>query len=76
MLRKKTNKQENVFGFYGKRPECYHFFVMFADANVACIYEMTPEKTNTQMFTVLLYIHSNIYINISFYSYMCFAQST
>lgn len=55
-------------------PECYlsFFFVMFADANVACIYEMTPcfqkKKTNIlNMFTenCLLYIHIIIYL---FYS--------
>ena len=61
------------FGFYGKwavftSPECY-LFVMFADANVACIYEMTPcfQKTNIlNMFTenCLLYIHINIYLFI------------
>lgn len=49
-------------------PECY-LFVMFADANVACIYEMTPcfQKTNIlNMFTenCLLYIHINIYLFI------------
>lgn len=51
-----------------KSPECY-LFVMFADANVACIYEMTPcfQKTNIlNMFTenCLLYIHINIYLFI------------
>lgn len=48
-------------------PECY-LFVMFADANVACIYEMTHfQKTNIlNMFTenCLLYIHINIYLFI------------
>lgn len=79
MLNTKTLCDEGVFsspcsfGFYGnglhlKSPECY-LFVMFADANVACIYEMTPcfQKTNIlNMFTenCLLYIHINIYLFI------------
>lgn len=57
------SRAQNVISF---------FFVMFADANVACIYEMTPcfqkKKTNIlNMFTenCLLYIHIIIYL---FYS--------
>lgn len=57
---------------HGPRMLSLFFFVMFADANVACIYEMTPcfqkKKTNIlNMFTenCLLYIHIIIYL---FYS--------
>lgn len=60
------------FGFYGNGLNLSAqnvLFVMFADANVACIYEMTPcfQKTNIlNMFTenCLLYIHINVYLFI------------